>query len=732
MTSTASPPVFPDANSKDKGEIRIRNALWAARKKARVVGLCTQCSGIMGWFLLDPEVFVESVIPKLPTDFDPPDYGFKVVGELKFKKRNSSCKLCNFFYDFRPREKAYRSSRYMLGIATVEREFGFLGRHGKSPIFSIKPYIEPYTVFGLLNKETDQDRVAIRRLSPMADLSRVREWIQFCDENHTNSDLVCRPKVKNGISLEGFKVIDCKDRRNVLVQGTALEYVTLSYVWGSEVPEFPDKSGRLPSALPELIQGVIEVVLDLGYRYLWIDRYCVPQHDSSDIKTLLLQNMHEIYSRSTLTIIAAASICPSEGLTGITRPRKIKQQLFQLNSIQLIPWVNDVKDEIKCSIWNSRGWTYQEALLSRRKLVFTEKQCYFQCGTGHHSYKEMSRIESIDYDLKSEKSGGNDYGTPLVFPSRLNQSFEHLVAGFNRRVNDYIQRRLSRDCDVLPAFLGILSMFMSENADFHGHLHGVPIFDPKVTGPADCCTDAVGIMIAGFTWWFESDYEGIIPSRRKVFPSWSWCDWIHDSPSPYQIHWETDSLGTGDLHPRVDMQRVTTLHLEFDNGAILPWPRELNTYDLAKQAMTMGSVRFIHISGWATNLSIPGFIGPYVDDDDWPVLPLACGPYAIYAETIFWLQRLAKERAMNLTKKGEYHFKAWVFAPAVVGLDIDDWLEAYMMILGETSDSNTFERVEVCRVALGYRGEDDWKWEGTSVEEMAEMFGWELKSFKLA
>jgi hypothetical protein len=35
--------------------------------------------------------------------------------------------------------------------------------------------------------------------------------------------------------------------------------------------------------------------------------------------------------------------------------------------------------DIKDSIWNSRGWTFQEALLSQRCLVFCANQVYFTC-----------------------------------------------------------------------------------------------------------------------------------------------------------------------------------------------------------------------------------------------------------------------------------------------------------------------------------------------------------------
>lgn len=106
--------------------------------------------------------------------------------------------------------------------------------------------------------------------------------------------------------------------------------------------------------------------------YLWIDRYCIPQTHASGIKSLLIQNMDKIYSQSTLTIIVATTKCPSDGLAGITRPRAVVQEFLQLKSVHLVQWVSNVQNEIECSVCNTRWWTYQEALSSRRRPVFTE------------------------------------------------------------------------------------------------------------------------------------------------------------------------------------------------------------------------------------------------------------------------------------------------------------------------------------------------------------------------
>ncbi|KAF5873923.1 putative het-domain-containing protein [Botrytis fragariae] len=274
------------------------------------------------------------------------------------------------------------------------------------------------TVFGFSNADAYKDGVAIRDLSLQTDLALVREWIQLCNETHANSNFSCLPK--DGIPLQGFTVIDCKDGRNILVPGTTcMEYITLSYVWGSEVSEGPDQFGKLPSTLPDLITDVIKVVIALGYRYLWIDRYCVPQDDSSDVKPLLIKNMDKIYSQSTLTIIATTSKRPSEGLPGVTKPRIPVQKFLQVNSVHLVQWVSNIQHEIDNSVWNTRGWTYQEALFSRRKLVFTETRCYFQCDAGGtRSGKGGSRMEIIDYDLTTERQYPDNYHIPVIFRPR--------------------------------------------------------------------------------------------------------------------------------------------------------------------------------------------------------------------------------------------------------------------------------------------------------------------------
>ena len=86
---------------------------------------------------------------------------------------------------------------------------------------------------------------------------------------------------------------------------------------------------RFGDDLPLVISDAIEVVKRLGYRYLWIDRYCIPQNDSA-VKHIQIKKMDRIYSCSILTIIAAAGDGPEYGLPGVSSRHRTEQLSVQV------------------------------------------------------------------------------------------------------------------------------------------------------------------------------------------------------------------------------------------------------------------------------------------------------------------------------------------------------------------------------------------------------------------
>jgi len=72
----------------------------------------------------------------------------------------------------------------------------------------------------------------------------------------------------------------------------------------------------MPRQLPNTIEDAISVTQQLGFRYLWIDRYCINQQDKTHA-TQQIEQMGSIYRNSEITIIAACGKDPSHGLPGI-------------------------------------------------------------------------------------------------------------------------------------------------------------------------------------------------------------------------------------------------------------------------------------------------------------------------------------------------------------------------------------------------------------------------------
>lgn len=94
-------------------------------------------------------------------------------------------------------------------------------------------------------------------------LQDVPSWLEDCVSGHAN----CTNEVDLQSSLRNLKVIDCFTR-TIVGAPQACEYVALSYVWGTN-----QTVSSLDSELPQTIEDAIKVVLALGRRYLWVDRY---------------------------------------------------------------------------------------------------------------------------------------------------------------------------------------------------------------------------------------------------------------------------------------------------------------------------------------------------------------------------------------------------------------------------------------------------------------------------
>ncbi|KAF2179568.1 HET-domain-containing protein, partial [Zopfia rhizophila CBS 207.26] len=220
-----------------------------------------------------------------------------------------------------------------------------------------------------------------------ADLELIRAWINICWHAHGKS---CEEPGITSRLLGRIRVIDIQTR-TVVDAPPGCRYAALTYVWGDR-PQFQarkehfqrDAFGRkcmpLPQRLPQTITDAFFIVHSIGLRYLWVDSLCIIQNSHEDRHDQILR-MDAIYSSAVVTIAAASGAHSDTGISGVSLARAFHQVSEIIQGFRLaipLPSYADL-DRDDNLIWNTRGWTFQEKVLSRRLLMFTNHQVYFRC-----------------------------------------------------------------------------------------------------------------------------------------------------------------------------------------------------------------------------------------------------------------------------------------------------------------------------------------------------------------
>jgi hypothetical protein len=230
----------------------------------------------------------------------------------------------------------------------------------------------------------------------------------------------------------------------------------------------------------------------LGERYLWVDSLCIMQ-DTID-KHDQIQQMDRIYQEAVLCIVAAAGRDANAGLPGLSGKRDIRQRIVEIDGMKLANTVPDSTSSVGATFWRSRGWCFQENLLSSRKLIFTPNQTYYHCPHGQCA----EDTHCFDHDnLPASDEGSLGLQIENISNWRVYRS----------TVTEYSSCELSFEADMLNAFVGI-SSFMSK-ALFLG--------SPFIIGIPSCSLE-VGLL-----------WQPAQRLRRRSgtnLPSWSWVGWV--------------------------------------------------------------------------------------------------------------------------------------------------------------------------------------------------------------
>ncbi|KAF3066286.1 hypothetical protein CFAM422_009188 [Trichoderma lentiforme] len=332
--------------------------------------------------------------------------------------------------------------------------------------------------------------------------------------------LCCSPKS----DLRGTRVIDCQEQ-SVAEHEPGMRYVALSYVWGQSQPQRVVADGkRLPAQLPLLIRDAMAVTQAAGFRYLWVDRYCIDQNNPT-LKHEQIRQMDAIYSNAEVTIIAAAGEDENYGLSGVGKKRPATRTAH-IGDVAVVWLPGDPQAAIKSSKWSTRGWTFQEGVLSRRRLVFTEQQAYFECNA-------MNIYESLDIPLDSlhvkDRSKSHEYLRPGVFGRNRQAEFGGLILEkqttvemfyrYLSNVEEYSARELTYAEDSLNAFWGIAQQVWYGKHAVH-NIWGLAYHPAPPKERTSSFAHSLSWRHTRNCWDLSQS-----PQRRPQFPSWSWAGW---------------------------------------------------------------------------------------------------------------------------------------------------------------------------------------------------------------
>ncbi|KAH6662543.1 heterokaryon incompatibility protein-domain-containing protein [Halenospora varia] len=346
-----------------------------------------------------------------------------------------------------------------------------------------------------------QQRMASPEVVSEEAFEEIRSWNNGCLTTHKE----CPKMVFNQLPS---RVLDLSNSNNPIDTIKVIEtkgatgsaravYAALSYCWGPRPQEIlltkatlgAFKAGIVVRDLPASLRHAILVTRGLGLQYLWIDALCIIQ-DSDEDKAKELSQMPHIYKNALVTISAAIADNCHEGFLH-ERPEIIKR----IEASFCLPLVWDVLQpdgERASEIWlspddsrgfnikqfedeviESRAWTFQEAWLAPRLLIY---------GSGPVQWRCLSKVRTQGLKEEEVKPGKLNLLKKVVAPqyqerekfflnaliAAVNEgiiipahatSFPHWLENWLIIASHYSKRQISYKSDRLPALSAIASEF---------------------------------------------------------------------------------------------------------------------------------------------------------------------------------------------------------------------------------------------------------------------------------
>jgi hypothetical protein len=332
-------------------------------------------------------------------------------------------------------------------------------------------------------------------------------WLyRGCTTNHPNCAAAARLGKMKEMKTKLF-VIDLHDFCIVPAPQDSV-YAALSYVWGAQAGEYD--SNIISSSDVERVDfparhsltmiHACNVVKQFGIRYLWVDQVCIP----NDCRLAQISEMDNIYRGAELTVIAGVENAAS-GLPGVgsTNRKRRDPGVLKVGGINLgLQTWDSATPALRDTTYSTRGWTYQEKVLSPRLLIITEEDVYYSCVEGQKSEHACHESNLIKFTRETLVELGS------VLATAHGRSPFQVYADC---VDQYSSRDLTYPADIVHGFTGLMN-FLEDKYEWK-FCWGLP-------------DENFALALLWSMGHEATRRDAVRDDKGRRFPSWSWTGWV--------------------------------------------------------------------------------------------------------------------------------------------------------------------------------------------------------------
>lgn len=333
--------------------------------------------------------------------------------------------------------------------------------------------LEVYSKTSPVARETNLDRESSEIVAdPLstAFVDRLQSWIHHCDKSHSLcTTFACEVLPKRVLDVRAdeandtIRLVEGVDRRR--------GYAALSYCWGGIKPPMTtllNRKGRESSIsmseLPVIYRDAITLARALDITHLWIDALCIVQDDPQEYGQEA-SRMGQIFRNAYLVLLAAVSENLNQGFLH-NRERHLWHDISQRNDNASV--CREIREAIVHWMYNKnacddlpvsqRGWCYQERLMARRCLIFTDIEAVWEC-------RQACEAESMS-PRPGYVSGYKSQMLPVLLSHPISvdprnrhfASFNDAYSYWMKSVDDYSRRSFSFVTDRLLALTALANV----------------------------------------------------------------------------------------------------------------------------------------------------------------------------------------------------------------------------------------------------------------------------------